>query len=135
MERKLTIREMCECFEVTARALRFYEDKELLFPKRIGQRRYYGRREIGRLKLILRGKNLGFALEDMRQLLELYDLSDGQETQFLQTFEIAKNHLEQLKAKRAELDCAIEELQDQMAWGIQVIAALDASKHQPPQTR
>ena len=67
----LTIREMCDAFDVTPRALRFYEAKELLFPMRQGQKRLYSRRDRARLKLILRGKRFGFSLEDIRQLLDL----------------------------------------------------------------
>ena len=67
----MTIREMCDLFEVTPRTLRFYEQKELLFPLRDGQKRLFTRRDRARLKRILRGKRFGFSLEDIRQLLEL----------------------------------------------------------------
>lgn len=67
----MTIREMCDAFEVTPRTLRFYEAKELLFPVREGQKRLFTRRDRARLKLILRGKRFGFSLEEIRQLLDL----------------------------------------------------------------
>ena len=68
----MTIREMCDAFDVTPRTLRFYESKELLFPERDGQKRLFTRRDRARLKLILRGKRFGFSLEEIRQLLDLY---------------------------------------------------------------
>ena len=81
-EALMTIREMCDLFDVTPRTLRFYEAKELLAPVREGQKRLFTRKDRGRLKLILRGKRFGFSLEEIRQLLELYELDDQQETQF-----------------------------------------------------
>ena len=80
------IREMCDQFNVTPRTLRFYESKELLFPIRQGQKRLFTKRCRGRLKLILRGKRFGFSLEDIRQLLEMYDMGDKQQTQLLRTY-------------------------------------------------
>ena len=62
----MTIREMCDAFDVTPRTLRFYESKELLAPHREGNRRLYSRRDRARLKLILRGKRLGFSLNEIR---------------------------------------------------------------------
>ena len=78
-DREMTIREMCDAFDVTPRTLRFYEQKELLFPRRDGQKRLFSKRDRGRLKLILRGKRFGFSLEEIRQLLELYDVGDQQQ--------------------------------------------------------
>ncbi len=113
----LTIREMCETFDVTARALRFYEAKELLAPARTGARRLYSRRDRARLKLILRGKRFGFSLEEIRQLLDLYHMGDQQETQLTRTYDMAERHLIEMKAQRAELDEAIAELSAEMNWG------------------
>ncbi|MGA1180756.1 MAG: MerR family transcriptional regulator, partial [Marivivens sp.] len=66
MTDQMTIREMCEAFDVTPRTLRFYEAKELIFPFRDGQKRLYSKRDRARLKLILRGKRFGFSLEEIR---------------------------------------------------------------------
>ena len=77
MEETQTIQQMCASFGVTARTLRFYESKELLSPKRQGTRRLFTRRDSARLKLILRGKRFGFSLEEIRQLLDMYDIGDG----------------------------------------------------------
>jgi DNA-binding transcriptional MerR regulator len=118
----LSIRQMCETFEVTPRTLRFYEAKELLYPRREGQRRLYSRRDRARLKLILRGKRFGFSLEDIRQLLDLYDRDDSQETQLRATYAAARARLDQMERQRRELDEAIDELKEQLAWGESVLA-------------
>ncbi len=94
----MTIRQMCEAFGVTPRTLRFYESKELLSPIREGQKRLFTRHDRGRLKLILRGKRFGFSLEEIRELLGLYELGDQQETQFRETFALAQKHLPKWKA-------------------------------------
>ena len=119
----LTIREMCEAFDVTPRTLRFYEQKELLFPLRDGQKRLFTRRDRGRLKLILRGKRFGFALEEIRQLLDLYDRGDQQEEQLKRTYDIARERLAQMERQRDELNEAIAELRGQLEWGAEVIAS------------
>lgn len=122
----MTIRAMCDAFQVTPRTLRFYEAKELLFPIREGQKRLFTRRDRARLKLILRGKRFGFSLEEIRQLLDLYDMGDQQQTQLTRTLEIARDRLETMEAQRAELDVAIEELKEQMEWVANVIASMRA---------
>lgn len=118
----MTIRQMCDAFDVTARTLRFYEAKELLSPLRDGQKRLFTKRDRARLKLILRGKRFGFALEEIRQLLDLYDMGDQQETQLKRTYEVAQNHLSDLKKQRAELDEAIDDLTTQLEWAAKTIA-------------
>jgi len=119
----MTIREMCARFDVTPRTLRFYEAKELLFPIRMGQHRLYTRRDRGRLKLILRGRRFGFSLEEMRQLLDLYDRGDAQEEQLTRTYAAAEERLAQMERQRAELDEAIGELKADLAWGAERLAA------------
>ncbi|MDU9003976.1 MerR family transcriptional regulator [Sedimentitalea todarodis] len=117
----MTIREMCDAFDVTPRTLRFYESKELLFPERDGQKRLFTRRDRGRLKLILRGKRFGFSLEEIRQLLDLYQMGDQQHTQLLRAYEIAKERLADMESKRDELTQAIGELQTQIDWAGKII--------------
>ena len=124
----LTIREMCDAFDVTPRTLRFYESKELLFPLREGQKRLFTKRDRARLKLILRGKRFGFSLEDIRQLLDLYDLGDGQVTQFEKTYALGQDRLRGMIAQRDELNEAITDLQDQLRWGEKMIASLKSQK-------
>jgi len=110
-----TIGQMCEEFDVTPRTLRFYESKELLFPRREGSRRLFTRSDRARLVLILRGKRFGFSLEEIRQLLDLYDIGDQQRTQIARTYSVALERLESMRAQRDELDAAILDLEDQMA--------------------
>jgi DNA-binding transcriptional MerR regulator len=119
----MTIRQMCDAFDVTPRTLRFYESKELIFPTRDGQKRFYDRRDRGRLKLILRGKRFGFALEEMRQLLNLYDRGDAQEEQMKRTYEAARDRLAQMERQRDELTEAIEELRAQLEKGADLSVA------------
>ena len=119
-----TIREMCDQFDVTPRTLRFYESKELLFPKRQGQKRLFTKKCRGRLKLILRGKRFGFSLEDIRQLLEMYDMGDQQQTQLLRTYELATDKLTDLKNQRDEIEETIKELQQQIQWGKELISSM-----------
>ena len=123
-EETMTIRQMCEAFEVKPRTLRFYESKELLFPIRQGQKRLFTKRDRARLKLILRGKRFGFSLEEIRQLLDLYHMGDQQQTQLIRTCELARERLADMERQRAELDEAIEELKDQLQWGESMIASM-----------
>jgi DNA-binding transcriptional MerR regulator len=118
----MTIREMCNSFGVTPRTLRFYEQKELLFPIRDGTRRLFTRRDRARLTLILRGKRFGFNLEDIRQLLDMYDRAGRQEAQLSRTHEIARDRLTVMERQRADVDDAITELKDQLAWAEEVLA-------------
>lgn len=127
-ENTMTIREMCDAFGVTPRTLRFYESKELLFPIREGQKRLFTKRDRARLKLILRGKRFGFSLEEIRQLLDLYDKGDQQLSQLTQSYEIAQERLVDLERQRDELETAIADLRDQMRWGEKMIASIRQSK-------
>jgi DNA-binding transcriptional MerR regulator len=111
----MTIREMCEAFDVTPRTLRFYEAKELLSPIRIGTRRLFTKADRARLTLILRGKRFGFSLEDIRQLLGMYDRNGSNAAQLQKTLELGQDRLSQMEHQRAELDVAINELKDQIA--------------------
>lgn len=118
-----TIREMCDVYDVTPRTLRFYEAKELLAPVREGQKRLFTKRDRARLKLILRGKRFGFSLEEIRQLLDMYDMEGQQEAQLRKTFDLAQMRLSDMKNQRAELDATIAELEDQLKWGANTLAS------------
>ena len=120
----MTIREMCESFDVTPRTLRFYEAKELLTPIRIGTRRLFTRRDRARLALILRGKRFGFSLEDIRQTLDLYDREGGVSAQRQKAFELAVKRLAEMEAQRAELDEAIAELKTEIEASAPLIQGL-----------
>lgn len=125
----LSIREMCDAFDVTPRTLRFYEAKELLFPIRQGTRRLFTRKDRARLTLILRGKRFGFSLEDIRQLLDMYDREPGQqEAQLIRTYALAQQRLAAMEAQRDELNEAIADLKAQMAWGNEMLATLRKGK-------
>lgn len=124
----LTIREMCEEFQVTPRTLRFYEAKELLSPIRVRQKRLFTKRDRARLKLILRGKRFGFSLESIRQLLDLYDIGDQQQTQMKRTLEFGVERLCELEKQRDELDLTIIELREQLKSGEQMVASATKTK-------
>jgi len=124
----MTIREMCDEFDVTPRTLRFYESKELLFPKRVGQKRLFTRRDRARLKLILRGKRFGFSLEEIRQLLDLYDHGDQQQTQIASAYQVAERRLADMERQRDELTTAIDDLREQMSWGRKMIKSFAAPR-------
>lgn len=113
----MTIREMCEEYDVTARALRFYEAKELLSPQREGQKRLYSHADRARLRLILRGKRFGFSLEEIRQLLNLYNSEGGKDRQLKEVIELGKLRLADMEAQRDELNTAIEDLRNRLDWG------------------
>ncbi len=127
-EKTMTIREMCDAFDVTPRTLRFYEAKELLFPIRDGQKRLFTASDRARLKLILRGKRFGFSLEEIRQLLDLYRIGDQQQTQLARTYELAQKRLDDLIRQRDELNAAIDDLREQMKWGEKMIASINQPK-------
>lgn len=120
----MTIRQMCDAFGVTARTLRFYESRELLSPRREGRKRLFTRRDRARLKLILRGKRFGFSLEEIRQLLDLYDTENGQLTQLTRACDMAGQRLADLERQRDQLNDAIADLREQLRWGEKMIASL-----------
>jgi DNA-binding transcriptional MerR regulator len=120
----MTIRQMCDTYGVTPRTLRFYESKELLYPIRNGTHRLFTKADRARLKLILRGKRFGFSLEDIRQILDLYDRNGTNQAQTQRTYDIASTRLAQMQAQRAELDVAIAELQTELAAGAVMLSAL-----------
>lgn len=119
----LTIREMCDLFQVTPRTLRFYESKELISPLRLGARRLYSKQDRARLHLILRGKRFGFSLEDIRQLLDMYDHNGSNHAQLARTYQLAQDRIAQMRVQRAELEIAIAELETEMIVVAETLAA------------
>jgi DNA-binding transcriptional MerR regulator len=115
-ERTWTISELAREFKVTPRALRFYEDRGLLSPRRDGMNRVYGPRDRGRLQLILRGKRVGFPLMEIKEILDLYDLGDGQRAQMQTCLKKFRSRLAALEAQREDLVGAIEGLKDGITW-------------------
>lgn len=109
-EPRLSFKEMCAKFDVTPRTLRYYEYIELLTPEKEGRSRFYGAKELARMTLILRGRRFGFALEDIRQWLMVYE-QDGTEAQMRQWIALADRQMVELQEQRAQLDETLAELQ------------------------
>lgn len=105
-----TIGDLAREFDVTLRTLRFYEDKALLNPRRDGLNRIYSRRDRARLKLVLMGKRVGFSLYEIKEMLDLYDLKDGQTLQLEVALDKFKAQISVLETQRREVDAAITEL-------------------------
>jgi DNA-binding transcriptional MerR regulator len=110
--RTYTIRQLCQEFDCTPRALRFYEDKGLLAPARQGLNRVYSHRDRARLALILRGKRLGLSLNELRENLDLYELPDGPLQQNAWSLRKFREKVVVLERQRVELDAAIAELRE-----------------------
>ena len=105
-----TIRELAREFGLTARSLRFYEEKGLIHPGRDGQERLYSRRDRARLKYIEMGKCVGFSLEEIGEMLDLYELGDRQVTQLRVTLGKIDERIARLGRQKTELDRAVAEL-------------------------
>lgn len=106
-----SIGELCDEFDVTARALRFYEDEALIAPERRGTQRLYTDRDRARLAWILRGKRVGLSLAEIKELLDLYDIGDGRRTQRLKTVEICQARVDKMKQQRVDIEATIKELE------------------------
>lgn len=107
-ERTWTIREVAEEFGVTHRTVRHYEDLGLISPERRGTTRVYHRRDRTRLNLILRGKRLGFPLEEIRTIIDLYDRPRGKTSQL-------EYVLDQIDERRADLEQRRRDIEDTLA--------------------
>ena len=105
-----SIGDLAREFDVTHRTIRFYEDRGLLSPKRIGSRRVYSKRDQVRLKLILRGKRLGFSLAEVREMLELYDSAPDERPQLEKFTAALAARREQLERQREEIDEVLGEI-------------------------
>ena len=105
-----TIRDLTKEFAVSARTLRFYEEKGLVDPGRRGEQRLYSRRDRARLAYVLAGKAVGFSLEEVREMLDLYDVGDGQVTQLKVALKKFAERIERLNRQKAEIDHVIAEL-------------------------
>lgn len=116
MDETYGIAELAREFDVTTRTIRFYEDKGLITPLRKGQRRVYQPRDRVRLKLIMRGKRLGFSLEEIREMIDLYDVDPTEVAQlrlFLQKIRERKEHLSQQQRDIAAILGELETLEKQ----------------------
>ena len=102
-------------FDVTARALRFYEDEGLIAPERRGTQRVYSHRDRARLAWILRGKRVGFSLGEIREMIDLYDIGDGRRLQRQVAIDRGRSRIALLESQKQDIDAAIAELTDFVA--------------------
>jgi len=105
-----TIGDLAKEFDVSLRTLRFYEDKDLIHPRRDGVTRIYSRRDRARLKLVIMGKHVGFSLKEIKEMLDLYDLKDGQSTQLKVSLKRFNEQIALLEKQKRDVEQAIGEL-------------------------
>jgi DNA-binding transcriptional MerR regulator len=126
-----SIGDLAREFDVTPRAIRFYEDEGLLSPRREGSRRVYSKRDYVRLKLILRGKRLGFSLAEVREMLELYDLAPDERPQLEKFIAALAARREQLERQREEIDEVLEEIRGFERHSKRLLSARSGRRRQP----
>lgn len=125
--RTYSISELATEFSVTARALRFYEDKGLLSPSRQGQARIYSAADRARLRLILRGKRVGFSLDEIGEMMNLESMGSGSPLHLNLALKRFADRIEALKQQRRDIDDAIAELQTGRAWMLARLADSEPS--------
>ena len=108
---EFSISELAREFEVTPRAIRFYEDQGLLAPRRDGQRRIYTPRDRTRLKLTLRGKRLGLTLSEIRELIDMYEPGRDERPQLQRFLAVLEAHKKDLVQQRADIEAQLSEIQ------------------------
>jgi len=108
---EFSISELASEFDVTPRAIRFYEDHGLLAPKRAGQRRIYSLRDRTRLKLTLRGKRLGLTLSEVRESIDMYETGRDERPQLERFLAVLESHKSALLQQRADIEAQLTELQ------------------------
>ncbi|MBW8756159.1 MAG: MerR family DNA-binding transcriptional regulator [Burkholderiales bacterium] len=108
--RSFTITELAAEFDVTPRAIRFYEDVGLLEPTRAGRNRVYSQRERTRLKLTLRGKRLGLSLQEIKQLVDMYDSPSDTKPQLEAFLTVLRSHRQQIELQLEDIRVTLEEI-------------------------
>ena len=108
---EFSISELAQEFDVTPRAIRFYEDQGLLAPRRAGQRRIYTPRDRTRLKLTLRGKRLGLTLSEIRELIDMYEPGRDERPQLQRFLAVLEAHKAGLLQQRADIEAQLSEIQ------------------------
>ena len=108
---EFSISELSREFDVTPRAIRFYEDQGLLAPRRDGQRRIYTPRDRTRLKLTLRGKRLGLTLAEIRELIDMYEPGRDERPQLERFRQVLETHRKSLVQQRADIEAQLAEIQ------------------------
>jgi DNA-binding transcriptional MerR regulator len=121
-----SIGDMAGQLGISTRAIRFYEDQGMLAPQRAGGNRVYAARDMARLKLILRGKRLGFSLSDIRELLDLYDADRDHVEQLRQTLDKGRSRIAELEQQMTELAQTLQELRDHEALILDLIKQREA---------
>ncbi len=119
------ISDLAREFGITTRTIRFYEDQGLLKPQREGRRRVYGRRDRTRLKLTLRGKRLGLALSEIKEILDLFDSPKGEEAQLRYFLDVLNRHRNALEQQRADIEAILSELDAARSECLRRLAAID----------
>jgi DNA-binding transcriptional MerR regulator len=109
-DKSYTISDLAQEFALTTRAIRFYEDEGLIEPRRRGQARVYGERERTRIKLILRGKRLGLALSEIRELFDLYAATRNERPQLAKFLQILADRRAMLNQQREDIDAVLAEI-------------------------
>ena len=108
---EFSISELAREFEITPRAIRFYEDQGLISPRREGQRRVYTPRDKTRLKLTLRGKRLGLSLSEIKELIDMYEPGRDERPQLERFLAVLESHKSGLLQQRADIEAQLTELQ------------------------
>jgi DNA-binding transcriptional MerR regulator len=116
-----TVNQLAEELGVTARAIRFYEAKGLISPRRAGTTRVFDRRDRARLLLVLRGKRLGFSLASIREFLDLYDADRTQAAQLRLLLDSTRERIRELERQRVDLDQTLRELREVEAEAVRII--------------
>lgn len=119
----LTITELAQEFDITPRAIRFYEDKGLLTPQRAGRNRVYAQRDRTRLKLTLRGKRLGLSLQEIKRLVDMYDSPSDTVPQLQAFLQVLSDHRAQLEQQREDIEITLAEIAQHEARCRQLLAA------------
>lgn len=105
-----SIGDLAREFELTTRAIRFYEDCGLITPQRVGRNRLYSARDRARLKLTLRGKRLGLTLAEVKELLDMYESPRDTEPQLRKYLQVLGEHRQQLERQAADLQATLDEV-------------------------
>ncbi len=116
MKTSFSISELAREFDITPRAIRFYESEGMISPARQGQTRIFSLRDRARIVLIVQGKRVGFSLAEIREMIDLYDLEDGQVTQLKVSRKKFADRIVALERQRIDIDDSVESLKNAIAW-------------------
>jgi DNA-binding transcriptional MerR regulator len=131
MQSAFTIGDLANEFGLTLRTLRFYEDKGLIHPRRDGLSRLYSRRDRARLTLIMLGRKVGFSLNEIKQMLDLYELRDGSPTRLRAALSQFASQIEKLRRHREDVEQAIEKLEHTMKVVADMLDARERDTREP----